>query len=197
MTFEDFYCGFTADSHQAFSVSPSEGKMERRNGPPTQVKVTVKPSGRTGEHNAAQGRSPSWTGYAGGRLRCQQRIPTENAGPQGRGGRRSLGYAALGGGLRASTSACNLGRCSTFAASQPVGTLRGRAHYTRAVSLCCFPHPSPSRSACCFLKCSRLVSLLPCRRAHRLSLLHPTGREVLLYLLQDHLQLALIRAAPA
>ena len=40
MTFEDFYCGFTADSHPGFSVSPNKGAMERRNGPPTHLKVT-------------------------------------------------------------------------------------------------------------------------------------------------------------
>ena len=40
MTFEDYYCGFTADSHQAFSiVGPSKGTMERRNGPHTPVKI--------------------------------------------------------------------------------------------------------------------------------------------------------------
>lgn len=40
MTFEDFFCGFTADSHPSFSVSPDKGTMERRNGPPTQLQVT-------------------------------------------------------------------------------------------------------------------------------------------------------------
>lgn len=40
MTFEEFYCGFTADSHPSFSVTPTTGRMERRNGPPTQVTVT-------------------------------------------------------------------------------------------------------------------------------------------------------------
>lgn len=49
MTFEEFYCGFTADSHPAFSVSPTSGKMERRNGPPTTVTVTVNPQGASGE----------------------------------------------------------------------------------------------------------------------------------------------------
>jgi len=48
MTFEEFYCGFTADSHPAFSVSPTEGKMERRNGPPTTVTVTCDPKGKAG-----------------------------------------------------------------------------------------------------------------------------------------------------
>jgi len=49
MTFEDFYCGFTPDSHPSFSVTPSAGKMERRSGPPTSIKVTCNPSGSAGE----------------------------------------------------------------------------------------------------------------------------------------------------
>ena len=49
MTFEDYYCGFTADSHPSFRVSPSSGKMERRNGPPTSVTVTCNPQGSHGE----------------------------------------------------------------------------------------------------------------------------------------------------
>ena len=49
MTFEDFYCGFTADSHVAFSCTPTTGSMERRNGPPTEIKVTVDPCGATGD----------------------------------------------------------------------------------------------------------------------------------------------------
>lgn len=49
MTFEDFYCGFTADSHPGFSCTPTKGKMERRNGPPTSVTVTCKPNGASGE----------------------------------------------------------------------------------------------------------------------------------------------------
>jgi hypothetical protein len=49
MTFEDYYCGFTPDSHPAFSVSPSKGTMERRNGPPTELVVTCNPQGKHGE----------------------------------------------------------------------------------------------------------------------------------------------------
>lgn len=49
MTFEDFYCGFSADSHPSFSVSPSSGKMERRGGDPTKVVVTCNPKGASGE----------------------------------------------------------------------------------------------------------------------------------------------------
>jgi len=50
MAFEDFYCGFTADSHPAFEVTQNAcGKMERRNGPPTPVEVTVDPNGAKGD----------------------------------------------------------------------------------------------------------------------------------------------------
>ena len=45
MTYEPFFCGFTPDSHPAFSVSPASGKMERRNGDPTTVIVTCNPDG--------------------------------------------------------------------------------------------------------------------------------------------------------
>ena len=49
MTFENYFCGFTPDSHVAFSCTPTEGKMERRNGPPTEITVTVNPCGASGE----------------------------------------------------------------------------------------------------------------------------------------------------
>jgi len=49
MTFEDFYCGFTADSDPSFNVSPGKGTMERRNGPPTELKVTCNPQGKSGD----------------------------------------------------------------------------------------------------------------------------------------------------
>ena len=52
MTFEEFYVGFTPDSHPAFSVTPTEGRMERRNGPPTELMVTCNPEGKTGELEA-------------------------------------------------------------------------------------------------------------------------------------------------
>jgi len=48
MTYEEFYCGFTRDSHPAFSVSPDSGKMEKRGGAPTQVEVTCTPKGASG-----------------------------------------------------------------------------------------------------------------------------------------------------
>merc|ERR1719183_3067152 len=49
MTFEDFFCGFTADSHPSFSCTPDKGKMERRGGDPTTVTVTCNPCGASGE----------------------------------------------------------------------------------------------------------------------------------------------------
>jgi len=52
MTYEPFFCGFTPDSHPAFSVSPASGKMERRNGEPTTVIVTCNPEGAKGELKA-------------------------------------------------------------------------------------------------------------------------------------------------
>jgi len=51
MTFEDFHCGFTADSHPAFKVKSGmeKGTMERRNGPATPVTIQVDPRGASGE----------------------------------------------------------------------------------------------------------------------------------------------------
>jgi len=50
MTFEDYYCGFTADSHPSFSITGgAKGSMERRNGEPTQVQITCNPQGESGE----------------------------------------------------------------------------------------------------------------------------------------------------
>ena len=49
MTYEPFYAGFTADSHPGFTVSPASGKMERRNGEPTTVTVTINPGNEKGE----------------------------------------------------------------------------------------------------------------------------------------------------
>eukprot|EP00326_Haptolina_ericina_P000749 CAMPEP_0181208848 /NCGR_PEP_ID=MMETSP1096-20121128/22344_1 /TAXON_ID=156174 ORGANISM="Chrysochromulina ericina, Strain CCMP281" /NCGR_SAMPLE_ID=MMETSP1096 /ASSEMBLY_ACC=CAM_ASM_000453 /LENGTH=210 /DNA_ID=CAMNT_0023299955 /DNA_START=85 /DNA_END=717 /DNA_ORIENTATION=+ len=49
MTYEEFYCGFTKDSSEAFSVTPVSGKMEKRNGTPTQITVTCDPKGKSGE----------------------------------------------------------------------------------------------------------------------------------------------------
>lgn len=52
MTYEDFYVGFTADSHPAFSCTPTSGAMEKRNGAPTQITVTCTPGGAKGELEA-------------------------------------------------------------------------------------------------------------------------------------------------
>ena len=49
MTFEDFFCGFTKDSHPSFSVTPTTGTLERRGGPTTRLTVTCKPKGASGE----------------------------------------------------------------------------------------------------------------------------------------------------
>jgi len=49
MTYEEFYCGFTTDSHPSFSVSPASGKMEKRGGTPTEITVSCKPEGASGE----------------------------------------------------------------------------------------------------------------------------------------------------
>ena len=49
MTFEDFFCGFTADSDPSFSATPDKGTMERRNGPVTQLTVTCDPKGKSGD----------------------------------------------------------------------------------------------------------------------------------------------------
>ena len=49
MTFEDFFCGFTPDSHSSFSVTPTTGTLERRGGPPTQLTVTCNPQGCAGD----------------------------------------------------------------------------------------------------------------------------------------------------
>jgi hypothetical protein len=61
MTFEEFYCGFTKDSHPAFSCKPDAGRTERRNGPPTEITVTCNPKGASGEVRAqsAASRTPS------------------------------------------------------------------------------------------------------------------------------------------
>ena len=47
--FEDFFCGFTKDSHPSFSVTPTTGTLERRGGPTTRLTVTCKPKGASGE----------------------------------------------------------------------------------------------------------------------------------------------------
>ena len=49
MTYEEFYCGFTKDSHPSFSCNPSGGKMEKRGGANTIIEVTCDPNGASGE----------------------------------------------------------------------------------------------------------------------------------------------------
>ena len=60
MTYEPFFCGFTPDSHPAFSVSPASGKMERRNGDPTTVIVTCNPDGM----KLGRSQGPMWPASA-------------------------------------------------------------------------------------------------------------------------------------
>lgn len=45
MTFEDYYAGFTADSDPCFTVEPAFGRMDRKNGEVTTLKVMCKPDG--------------------------------------------------------------------------------------------------------------------------------------------------------
>ena len=49
MTFEDFYAGFSAGSHPSLSVTPSSGRMDRRNGEPTIMKIVCEPNGNSGQ----------------------------------------------------------------------------------------------------------------------------------------------------
>lgn len=49
MGFEDYYAGFSADSHPSFSVSPCAGRMDRRGGQPTELTVFCEPKGQAGD----------------------------------------------------------------------------------------------------------------------------------------------------
>jgi hypothetical protein len=49
MTYEDFYVAFAPGSHRAFSVTPAAGRMDRRGGVPTVLKVKCEPGGQAGE----------------------------------------------------------------------------------------------------------------------------------------------------
>ena len=91
MTFEDYYCGFTSDSHPAFSVSPDAGKMERRNGPPTTVTVTCNPKA------SRDARGPAAAPYS--RPRDPPNRPAATAGRLRRAGRLPLLHPARGEGL--------------------------------------------------------------------------------------------------
>jgi len=48
MGFEDYYAGFSADSHPSFAVSPVAGRMDRRGGEMTQLEISCKPKGASG-----------------------------------------------------------------------------------------------------------------------------------------------------
>uniref|UniRef100_A0A7S3JNA1 Uncharacterized protein n=1 Tax=Aureoumbra lagunensis TaxID=44058 RepID=A0A7S3JNA1_9STRA len=52
MSYEDFYAGFTADTPNNFSVSPTQGRMERRGGAPTALDIEIKPDGQPGTKTA-------------------------------------------------------------------------------------------------------------------------------------------------
>lgn len=52
MAFEDFYAGFTADSDPCFTVTPTEGRMDRRGGEPSLFDVEIRPNGQVGQRTA-------------------------------------------------------------------------------------------------------------------------------------------------
>lgn len=52
MAFEDFYAGFTDDSDPCFSVTPTEGRMDRRGGQPSVFDVEIRPNGQVGQRSA-------------------------------------------------------------------------------------------------------------------------------------------------
>ena len=50
MAYEDFYAGWAPESTPGvFSVSPVDGRMDRRGGAPTELEIEIKPDGQTGE----------------------------------------------------------------------------------------------------------------------------------------------------
>eukprot|EP00587_Corethron_hystrix_P010036 CAMPEP_0113307424 /NCGR_PEP_ID=MMETSP0010_2-20120614/6274_1 /TAXON_ID=216773 ORGANISM="Corethron hystrix, Strain 308" /NCGR_SAMPLE_ID=MMETSP0010_2 /ASSEMBLY_ACC=CAM_ASM_000155 /LENGTH=231 /DNA_ID=CAMNT_0000162275 /DNA_START=77 /DNA_END=772 /DNA_ORIENTATION=+ /assembly_acc=CAM_ASM_000155 len=49
MTFEDFYAGFSDDSHPMLSVSPRTGRMDRRGGEISVFTVTINTTGQAGK----------------------------------------------------------------------------------------------------------------------------------------------------
>lgn len=49
MAYEDFYAGWSPESSPCLSVSPTEGRMERRGGEPSDFEITLKPDGKPGE----------------------------------------------------------------------------------------------------------------------------------------------------
>lgn len=48
MTFEDFYAGFSKDSHPSFRVVPETGRMDRRGGELSQFEIFCEPKGQSG-----------------------------------------------------------------------------------------------------------------------------------------------------
>merc|ERR1719343_1435152 len=48
MTFEDYYAAFSPGSHPSLSVSPSAGRMDRRQGDPTVLEISCTPDGASG-----------------------------------------------------------------------------------------------------------------------------------------------------
>jgi len=51
MTFEDYFCAFSKESHKSFSVTPQTGRMDRRGGEVTELIVTCEPNGQAGTFN--------------------------------------------------------------------------------------------------------------------------------------------------
>lgn len=47
-TFEDYYAGFSKDSHPSFSVAPAIGRVHRRGGEATLLTITCDPKGQSG-----------------------------------------------------------------------------------------------------------------------------------------------------
>lgn len=48
MTYEDYYAGFSKDSHPSLSVAPATGRMDRRGGEISQLTIFCNPKGRGG-----------------------------------------------------------------------------------------------------------------------------------------------------
>jgi hypothetical protein len=49
MGFEDYYAAFSKDSDRSLSVEPCAGRMDRRGGEPTMLKIICTPNGRGGQ----------------------------------------------------------------------------------------------------------------------------------------------------
>ena len=48
MTFEDYFAGFSKDSHPGFAVAPATGRMDRRGGDTSPMTITCDPQGGSG-----------------------------------------------------------------------------------------------------------------------------------------------------